>query len=419
DGVTDQGVCFVLDMTEPKRAEAALAEQAIRDSLTGLYNRRYFDLRIREELARAHRSGQPLALLMCDLDGFKAINDTRGHQFGDEVLKEVASCLGRSVRASDLIFRWGGDEFVVVLSNTKRNGILEATERIRTGVAEVASRRSVRLDVSVGVALYPEHASETNSLVRLADRALYIAKKGGDKVHVGEDEYRLDDQTVNVVFQPVMDVRLNQIVGYEALSRDPQGQRSILGLFKKFQAIGQLRQLKSLCFHLQLKHAARLKLHRVFLNVDFYLLSHEAPPPLPQGREVILEISEGEALNDVDGYLTVAKKWRTEGYKFAVDDFGAGFISLPFIARLIPDYIKLDRSTVLHAVASEHFRRVLDRMLHALHSCSSDGIIAEGIETQKELHVMKGMGLYLFQGYLWGQPQELDRSPAPRNSSAA
>jgi EAL domain-containing protein (putative c-di-GMP-specific phosphodiesterase class I) len=123
--------------------------------------------------------------------------------------------------------------------------------------------------------------------------------------------------------------------------------------------------------------------------------------------EVILEISELEALHDVNNRLTIAQKWREQGFKFAIDDFGAGFVSLPFIARLIPDYIKLDRSTVLQAVSSEKFREFLKDLLKAIKNYSKEGIIAEGIETEKELQVMKGIGIHLIQGFLVGKPKEL------------
>jgi EAL domain-containing protein (putative c-di-GMP-specific phosphodiesterase class I) len=129
--------------------------------------------------------------------------------------------------------------------------------------------------------------------------------------------------------------------------------------------------------------------------------------------EVILEISEVEALHDIENHLKVAKQWRSEGYQFAIDDFGAGFISLPFIAKLIPDYIKMDRSTLLHAVSSETFRKFSRDLVRALENYASKGIIAEGIETQKELQVVKEMGIFFAQGFLLGKPQALNRGRTP------
>jgi diguanylate cyclase (GGDEF)-like protein len=211
-----------------------------------LYNRQYFNYRIEEEIARANRNQHMLAILLCDLDHFKTINDSRGHQAGDEVLKGVAHSIQESTRGADLVFRWGGDEIVVILSKTTRDGILIASERIREGILKVGEAAQLNLDVSIGVALYPENGRNADELICLADRALYIAKKGGGKVHIGEEEYHLNEHSIKAVFQPVMDVESSQVIGYEALTRDPQGKLSVFQLFKKYGAIGQINELKQL-----------------------------------------------------------------------------------------------------------------------------------------------------------------------------
>jgi diguanylate cyclase (GGDEF)-like protein/PAS domain S-box-containing protein len=390
-----------------RQAEQTLEEQAIRDPLTNLYNRRYFNRRIQEEIVLAEQKGHCLAVLVCDLDHFKHLNDTQGHQAGDQILKGVAKSVNESIRGADSAFRWGGDEITVLLSNTSKDGVLIAAQRIRERVGKLSGTPDSKLDISIGVALYPEHGRSADALIRLADRALYIAKKGGDKIHIGEEEYYLKDDTIRVVFQPVQDIRLNEPVGFEALSRDAQGKLSILDLFKKYQAIGLLDDLKRLCFTTQMKTAQTVGLKKVFINVDFKLLGNLQPLAVPAGLEVVLEISEGEALHDVDNHLAIATRWRACGYKFAIDDFGAGFVSLPFIARLIPEHIKLDRSTVLQAVESHRFRRILKDLLLGLRNCSTDGIIAEGIETAHELAVVRELGIYLVQGYLLGKPEEI------------
>lgn len=395
------------DITERKRAEEALAHQAIHDTLTNLYNRRYFNQRIEEEIARASRNHESMALLLCDLDHFKEINDNLGHQVGDEVLKMVARGICDATRGTDLVFRWGGDEIMIILSDITTEGVLLTAERIRKAIKKIGKNSDQDLDISIGVAFYPEHGQNIDGLIRLADRALYIAKKWGDKIHLGEEEYHLDEHIIKIVFQPLVDIRSNRIFGYEALSRDIHGKMNILELFRKYQTIGRLYELKCLCFRSQIKKAGELGLAKVFINIDFNLLSQSALEPIPPGLEVVLEISEMEALHDIENHLAVTRKWREKGYKFAIDDFGAGFISLPFIARLIPEYIKLDRSTVLQSVSSATFRMFSKDMVKALQNYAGEGIIAEGIETEKELHVVKEMGVYLAQGYLLGRPQEL------------
>jgi diguanylate cyclase (GGDEF)-like protein len=381
--------------------------QAIRDPLTGLLNRQYFNDRVQEEVDRATRNGHILALLLCDLDHFKNINDTQGHQAGDEILKAVAKSIENSVRGIDLVFRWGGDEIVVILSDTSRDGVLVAAERIRNGISRISMGAHASLDMSIGAALYPEHGRHVDELIRLADRALYIAKKGGDKIHIGEEEYQLNEHAVRIVFQPVVDTRSDLTLGFEALSRDPQGKVTILELFKRYHAVGQLNELKCLCFRLQLKKAQEFGIKRVFMNVDFNMLKKIEAVSKPAAMEVILEISEQEALHDIDKCLEVIRSWRAKGFKFAIDDFGSGFISLPFIARLIPDYIKLDRSTILQSVSSQQFGQLMKDLIIAMRNYSKEGIIAEGIETEKELKMSQSLGTDIVQGFLLGKPKEL------------
>jgi diguanylate cyclase (GGDEF)-like protein/PAS domain S-box-containing protein len=406
-GLVVAATLVMTNITERKLADDALAQQAFHDPLTNLYNRRYFQSWIEEEIVRVGRKRGTLAILLCDLDNFKSINDAQGQQVGDEILMAVGRSIQESTRGTDVVFRWGGDEFAVVLSNTTQEGVMIATERIRRAVRKVSEQVPFQLDLSIGVALYPQHGSHTDDLIRQADLGLYNAKKGKDKVRTGMRVQALNEQSVKVRFQPILDVRSDQAIGYEALSCDPQGKVSILELFKRYNTIGQLNEFKELCFKSQLKAAQKIGLQRVFINVDFNMLSHFESVSKPSSMDVILEISELEALHDKDNCLKIAKKWRAKGFQFALDDFGANFVSLPFISRLIPDYIKLDRSTTLQAISSEQFKDFLRDLLVALKKYSTEGIIAEGIETANELQVVKNLGIHFVQGFLVGKPDEL------------
>ncbi len=403
---------YLSDITQQKLAEQLLAEQAIRDVLTGLYNRRFFDERIEVELARASRNHHGVAFLMCDLDYFKSVNDIHGHQVGDEVLKTVAGAVLSSTRGSDLTVRWGGDEMVVVLSETNESGGRIVAQRIRRAVRRLSEARGVRFDISIGIAVFPTHGESVTQLLRLADRALYIAKKSGNRIHIGDEHYRLDGQAINVVFQPIVDVWSNQVLGFEAFGRDPEGRLSVSELFKKYHVVGQLEELKAICFHEQLRVGQEAGLSRIFLNVDLRVLERLEPLVKPDGMDVILEISEREVLHDVEGYLAVAMKWRARGYKFAIDDFGEGFVSLPLVARLTPEYIKIDRSLVVQATSSDRFKGFLRHLLQALRMYATEGVIAEGVETEKELAAMKGIGIFIVQGFLTGRPEALLPEPA-------
>lgn len=391
-----------------------ITEDAVRDILTGLYNRRYFNHRLDDELGRAEREGHALGILLCDIDRFRDVNRAHGHQKADSILKAVAASFRESTRGVDSVFRWGGDEIVVVLENPDRNALMRVADRIRRGVCGVGTDLGLDLDVSIGGAMFPEHGTDVDRLIGVAERALFIAKNSGDKVNIGEDQYLLTDQSISVVFQPLVDTRTNRHIGYEALGRDPEGKLGILQLFEKYQAIGRLRELKQICYSSQLRTAEQLGLSRVFINVEFDLLELLEDIPKPAGMDVILEISEVEALRDIDRYLDTVQRWRKKGFKFAIDDFGAGFISLPFIAQAVPEYIKLDRSTMLHAVASDKFRKFAREMVRALRNYATEGIIAEGVELEEELRVVHEMDIHLVQGYLFGHPQPVtstDRAP--------
>ena len=402
------GVAFFRNITERKLAEQALKDLSIRDPLTNLYNRRYFNKRIEEEISRATRQKSRFALLLCDLDHFKKVNDTRSHQVGDEILKAAGQAIQTATRDVDFVFRWGGDEFVVILLVDDRQGITDAGERIRQRVMALGEEWRLPLDLSIGVASFPEHGDDSNQLIRLADRALYIAKKRGDKIHIGEEEFELDDDVVQVVFQPIVDTLSGKAIGYEALSRSAKEEMGIQELFLKYHSIGKLLELKELCFRKQIEAAEAHGLDRVFINVDFKLLEDLGHRRKPADVEVILEISEKEALPDIEHHLAVTQEWKAEGFQFAFDDFGVGFISLPFLADLEPDYIKLDRLTILQAVASEEFRDFLNHVVQALRHYAPRGIVAEGIESEEELAVAEQMGIHLVQGHLFGRPEPID-----------
>ncbi len=380
--------------------------QALRDPLTGLLNRQSFRTRFDEEVARAKRDKRPFAIILCDLDQFKEINDRHGHQVGDEILQLVAKSTLEATRGSDLVFRWGGDELLVLVAVTARKGALIVARRIRNGVRKIADSRRLPLDLSIGIAFYPEHSTDTRMLISLAEKALYIAKKGGGKIHVGEEEYELNERSVKMVFQPVVEIESRDVMGYEALSRDPKGKLSITKLFQRYSAVGQLAELKRIIFQQQIQAAQEHELHRVFINIDFETLQSVEPFAKPENVEVVLEISESESLYDVEEHLETADRWRRLGYKFAFDDFGSGFMSLPFVARLVPEYIKMDRSTIVEAIGSKQFSRFLGDLVRAMRNFSKDGIIAEGIETEEEFDVAREIGVDQVQGYLTGRPAE-------------
>ncbi len=416
----------ILDVLSQFATEAVLAIQkqkaiadimtlSSRDSLTDLYNRDQLGLQLGEAVLKAKQNNETLALLLCDLDKFRELNETLGHQYGDRALKITASNIkalltptgGADGPTSDrlhprhpLLFRSGADEFAVILPNTTREAILQKASQIQNAIQEAGQQVSFPLSISIGVAVYPEQCQSIDQLITRANRSLLMAKKGDEKVCVGDDSALKEVYPISMVFEPIVDLDENQVIGYEALARDIYGKVTITDLFRKYVALGQLAEVKSHCFISQLKKAKEIGLARVFLNVDSILLHQCEWIQKPHDLDVVLEISESESLYDLDTYLTTTERWKKKGFKFAIDDFGAGFISLPFISRLQPEYVKVDRSVILRSVTSPTFRSFLKSLVSAMQQDHNATIIAEGIENEEELSVTEGMGIHLVQGFL-------------------
>jgi diguanylate cyclase (GGDEF)-like protein len=391
--------------------EAIRRRDAVRDPLTGLYNRRHFKERVEQEIKRASRSGHTTALLLCDLDRFKKVNDTHGHQAGDKVLKAAATAIKAATRGTDLHFRWGGDELVVVLSNTTSEGVLRAAARIRERIRSFADEKGLDVDMSVGIALYPDHGRDEEELLRVADLAMYVAKKSGDKIRVGYETYQLDEQCVRFVYQPIMDLRREGVHGHEIFARDPGGQLSPLELFDKYRAVGQLDSLKRLIFEQQLRQSALAGVSRLFVNTELDFLAATEPLPAPTGVDVILEIAHLGPGCEQEGRLAGLARWRQAGYKVALGGFGADFSSLHLMESIRPEYLKVARAGLVQAESSADYRGFLGHLLQAATSLVAPLIVCEGIESRPQLVLARTLGAPLAQGFLLGRPEEEVRLP--------
>lgn len=388
------------------KALAQVKQLSSRDPLTSLYNRSQLGVKLKEAILTADREEYGVALLICDLDRFKEVNAKFGHQYGDQVLKIMADRVAAAVKKENagerapLLFRSGADEMTVLLDNANHEKIVQKTTAIRKAVQDASAEAAFPLDISIGVALYPTECQSQDQMMTLANQSLMIAKKSDQKICIGSTESFKRSSHIDTLFEPIVDLEQNIVVGCEALSRDAQGRFSITDMFKQYAALGELAGIKISCFINQVQMAEALNLNRVFLNVDSALLSQCGWVQKPPNIEVVLEISESESLQDFEDYLKITKKWRDKGFKFAIDDFGAGFISLPFISKLDPDYIKIDRSVILQAVVSTQFRAFLKSIVGALQKDQSISIIAEGIEIEEELRVTREVGISLVQGFL-------------------
>lgn len=391
------------------KALAQIKHLSSRDPLTGLFNRSQLRIQLKEAIFMTDRDKKCLGLLVCDLDHFKDLNEKFGYEYADHVLKILAESVSSAMEKEkeekeerpSLIFRSGVDEVAVLFFNATSEKISHKAAKIRKAVQSESATVAFPLDISIGATLYPIESQTQDQMLTLANQALLIAKRSDQKICIGSAGISNHSSRIRTIFEPIVDLDQNLIIGYEALSRDAYGKLAIMDLFKQYAVLGKLSEVKNTCLIAQIEMAEALNLKRVFLNVDSAMLNqcgwvHQKSPHI----EVVLEISEAESLADFEDYLKIAKKWKDKGFKFAIDDFGAGFISLPFISKLNPDYIKVDRTVILQAVSSAPFRAFLKNIVGALQKDQAISIIGEGIENKEELQVTREAGIPLIQGFL-------------------
>ncbi len=431
---------LLLDITDEKQAERHMAYLADHDSLTGLINRRHFQEKLQEHIAYSRRYGTSGALLFIDLDQFKYINDSYGHQTGDEYLRQVARHIKGCLRETDVIGRLGGDEFGIVLPNVdadQANQASEALLRKLNGYEFIHEGRRTPFKASIGIALFPPHGEQASDLLAKADSAMYIAKDLGrntyrifeesvdmapmhDKVH-WEDRIRaaLAEGGMQLHFQPIVDLKTGAIRHYESLLRmvgdegKPVGPEAFVPIAERFgmiadidnwvvehairaqgQSIAQGNPV-SLTVNLSGRHFGR---HQILELIQDATRRHGADP-----ARLVFEVTETTAVENFTEARDFIEALRELGYRFALDDFGAGFSSFHYLKFIPVDYVKIDGSFVrnlTHDRADRIFVKAIADMAHGL------GVtpIAEFVESKRTLDQLLKLGINLGQGYFFARP---------------
>jgi diguanylate cyclase (GGDEF)-like protein/PAS domain S-box-containing protein len=442
-------VATITDITSRKAAHAEINSLAFYDPLTGLPNRRLLLDRLKHAVASSARSGRHGALLFIDLDNFKTLNDTLGHDFGDLLLKEVARQLESHVREGDTVARFGGDEFVVILDDLGESAQDAATqaevvgEKI-LGIANHAFQLGAhahRCTLSAGVALFFDHQSTVDELLKRADLAMYQAKAAGRNALRFFDpnmqsvvttranlEADLHEAILNnqfaLYYRPQVDQQ-GHLTGVEALLRWQHPKRGLVSplefipLAEETGTILPLGQwvLQTACQQLvrwarqpALAHltiavnvSARQLHHRDFVSQVLALLDHTGANP----QRLKLELTESHLVSDVEGVIAKMATLKARGVGFSLDDFGTGYSSLSYLKRLPLDQLKIDQSFV-RSILTDSNDAAIAKMVVALAESLGLAVIAEGVEQDAQRAFLAQQGCYAYQGYLFGRPVPLE-----------
>jgi diguanylate cyclase (GGDEF)-like protein len=416
----------------------ALAD-ALRDPLTGLGNHRAFHEELDRQAAAALRYEIPLALVLIDLDEFKAVNDNHGHAGGDRVLRGFGQLLGISLRRADRAFRVGGDEFAILLPHTDLEGARVVASRLLAQALQPTRRAEDPMPVSFsgGISALPELGLGPAQIYAQADAALYAAKRGGrteiaifdPAMAVTQSDSGIASTAVaeviargqlRAVFQPIVMLATGQIIGVEGLIRPvpPAPFDDPAALFGAAEASGRLTALDLACIETIVKAARGLAPER-FLSLNLspptfeasefssgallaILARHGFPP-----ERVVVELTERQQLHDPDRVRARVEACRRAGIRFAADDIGAGNAGLRLLAELQFDILKVDLSLVQRSASEAPSSAVLGSVVE-LAARTGALVVAEGIEHASQIAPLRALGIDAGQGYHLGRPGPLE-----------
>jgi diguanylate cyclase (GGDEF)-like protein len=425
--------------------QAHLAAQALHDPLTGLPNRNLLRDRLEQTLAQSQRTRRPFGVVLMDLNRFKEVNDTLGHDVGDELLREVASRLRHALRAEDTVARMGGDEFVVILKNLAEEAVPGVCDKLAAalGAQFVWKGQEIDLGASIGVALSPAHAADARSLIRLADIAMYAAKRSGKAYAVyapGQERVSLRDLSLKgelrrafeadelcLHYQPKVSREGRRVVGLEALVRWNHPRRGLLppGEFvPQAEAAGLVDRLTrwvlgTAIAQLSALHARGHALGMA-VNLSAHCLRSEGLSKAVDGflssrgmaaRHLTLEITESAIMSNDAEVLATLDELDRMGVMLAIDDFGTGYSSLAHLKRLPVDEIKIDKSFVIDIENNDNDAAIVRSTIDLAHNLGLK-VTAEGVESERAWRKLAAMGCDQSQGYHMSRPlaaHELDR----------
>jgi diguanylate cyclase (GGDEF)-like protein len=424
---------------ERRRVEQRLAYLAYHDALTELPNRTLLHDRLEQALRIAEREGTPVALLFLDLNEFKDVNDTLGHQAGDRLLQCVAERVRGLLRQADTVARLGGDEFAIVLPMADVDAALRTGQKVLCAIEEpcVVDRRPLSVRASMGVACFPEHGRSAETLLQRADIAMYVAKadRVGVSVYAAHRDLHthrrlslisafrkgLDEAQFYLEYQPILHLRTNVVVGLEALVRwnHPTDGRVLPGEFIGLaEQTGLIDPLTTIVLETAIRECTPLQIvppisvavnlsartlqdprlpHRIAAMLEAY----DAPPFC-----LAVEITENILMSDPARSLDCLRRLHDMGVRLVIDDFGTGYSSLSYLRRLPVDELKIDRSFVA-GLAAGNDEVIVRSTIDLAHNLGLE-VIAEGVEDAFVQERLRALGCDAVQGLLVSPPRRID-----------
>ncbi len=411
------------------------------DLLTDLPNRLMLHDSIEMAISKTKHANGSFALLFMDIDRFREINDTLGHDNGDLILQQVGLRLRKVTEHTDTVSRFGGDEFVVLLPGKDVEGATEIARKIIKIFEEAFSfgELFLHVNVSIGIALFPGHAEDTHNLIRVAEIAMYVAKRSesgwaifssqydqyspGSLTLIGELRNAIESGQLFLVYQPKVELKTNRIIGVEALVR---WQHPRLGVVPPDQFIssaektGMIRQLTIWVLGEVLKQSRSWHQEGIetTISVNLSVRNLQAPRLTEQIAGLLstwgvaperlrLEITEGLIMSDPARALEVLSSLRQEGIRFSIDDFGTGYSSLGYLKRLPVDEIKIDKSFVINMAEDENSAIIVRSVIELAHNLGLQ-VVAEGVENKVVMDRLTSLECDSAQGYFIGRPSPVD-----------
>ncbi len=447
DNAVSRYVAVFSDITQRKIAEETIWRQANFDGLTELPNRNMFHHTLQEKITSASRSNTGLALLLIDLDQFKQVNDTLGHDMGDQLLQLASKRIVSSVRKSDFVSRLGGDEFTIILNDYQSTSNVEIiTQKIISRLSEPYELEDevVHGSASIGITYYPQHAETMKALIKNADQAMYAAKNEGRNCYAcfkqelqdhAQKHLRLSQDLraaltkdqFQVYFQPAMDLRTNQISKAEALIRWHHPENGLvppLEFIPIAEAIGVINEVGNWVYHESFEWKQRWN---EMFDIDLQISVNMSPAQFKVSNDefakewlalantgnlkkqnIIIEITEGLLLNSDPEVLNKFLRLHDAGLEVAIDDFGTGYSSLSYLKKFDIDYLKIDQSFVRNLENDDNDLALSEAIIVMAHKLGIK-VIAEGVETKAQEALLTEAGCDFAQGYLYSKPVPADQ----------